>query len=258
MGINMIEKITSTTNQLIKNVAKLQQKKYRDAEKLFLAEGEKAINGLNEAEYKIEMLFLTEDNENKCSHIVSKQKYLVSTAVISKISTTKTPCDIVAVVKQKNYDKKIFYKKNRLILLENIKDAGNLGTILRSCKAFDIEGIILLGNTIDLYNPKVVRASVGCFDLPVINMNNEDLKKFKSHNFYSTALYENSEPLSKIKFKTPMIIAFGAEADGLSKTFLAENFNNCKNITIETSTHVESLNLASAVSICLYKIFTTI
>ena len=108
-------------------------------------------------------------------------------------------------------------------------------------------------DTIDLYNSKVIRASVGCFDLPVINIDYKDLNKFKMHTIYSTALYEDSVSLKKIKFKEPFILAFGAEADGLTKEFLK---NETVNIKIETSSKVESLNLASAVSVCLYKIFT--
>lgn len=255
MGVSIVEKITSTQNPLVKEIAKLSQKKFREENGLFLAEGEKAIKGLFCAGFKIEKLFFTQAVEIDYEEVNVQEKYLVNEAVLSKISTTKTPCNAVAVVKQKKYDISDFLSQKRLLLLENIKDAGNLGTILRSCKAFDINSVLLLGDTIDVYNPKVVRASVGCFDLPVINVDYDDLKKF-SHNFYSTALYENSVSLKDVKFEQPFIIAFGSEADGLTKEFLSAV--NSKNVKIETSTQVESLNLASAVSICLYEAFKTI
>ena len=241
-----MEKITSTINETVKKAARLSQKKFREETGLFLAEGEKAIKGLFETGFELVEIFAKNDYELKCD-----KKYLVNDAVLSKISTTKTSCEIIGVFRQKKYVLKDFADKERLLLLENIKDAGNLGTILRACKAFDIEGVLLLGDTIDLYNPKVVRASVGCFDLPVINIGYKDLAKFK-HTIYSTALYKNSIPLKEVKFKEPFIMAFGSEAEGLSKEFLK---NKTVNIKIEMSKNVESLNLASAVSICLYEIY---
>lgn len=248
MGVNIVDKITSTTNEIVKKAAKLSQKKYREETGLFLAEGEKAIKGLLQTEFKLVELFLKDEIDIKCDKL-----HLVNVAVLSKISTTKTPCGAIGVFKQKTYKLNYFIDAKRLLLLENIKDAGNLGTILRACKAFEIEGVLLLGDAIDLYNPKVVRASVGCFDLPVINIDYEDLLKFKNQTIYSTALYKDSTPLNKIKFKTPFIVAFGSEADGLTNNFLK---NKTKNIKVETSNKVESLNLASAVSICLYEIYT--
>ena len=253
MGVDIVEKITSTSNDKVKETAKLLQKKFREETGFFIVEGEKAIEGLCKANYQILKIFIKDGCESKFSDISAGEKYIVNDAVMSKISSTKTPGEIIAVAKQKRYDIKNFLNKKFLILLENIKDAGNLGTILRTSKAFEVEGILLLGDTIDLYNPKVIRASVGCFDIPVINIKYEDLKLFKNHNIYSTALYKNSIPLKNITFKMPFIIAFGSEAEGLSDNFLQ---NKTVNFNIETSTCVESLNLASAVSICLYEIFT--
>ena len=250
MGVGLVEKITSTTNEKIKEVAKLQQKKYREETGLFIAEGEKAIEGILKAGFNVTTLFIKE--ENQYSKFNAPKIFQVNDAVMSKISATKTPCTCLAVVQQKKYNPKEFPNKKRLLLLENIKDAGNLGTILRACKAFDFEGILLLGETIDLYNPKVVRASVGCFDMPVVNIKYEDLKLFENHNIYSTALYENSKPLKTVKFDEPLIIAFGSEAEGLSQEFLK---NKTININIEMNKNVESLNLASAVSICLYETY---
>ena len=241
-----MEKITSTVNETVKKATRLSQKKYREETGLFLAEGEKAIKGLSETGFDLVEIFTKSETNFKCD-----RSYLVNDAVLSKISTTKTSCEIIGVFRQKKYVLENFINKKKLLLLENIKDAGNLGTILRACKAFNIEGVLLLGDTIDPYNPKVVRASVGCFDLPVINIDYRDLTKFK-HTIYSTALYENSIPLKNVKFKEPFIIAFGSEAEGLTKEFLKKETVNIK---IETSKSVESLNLASAVSVCLYEIY---
>ena len=246
MGVDLMEKITSTTNDTVKKASSLSYKKFREETGLFIAEGEKAIKGLFETGFELVEIFTKTETIINCN-----KTYLVNDAILSKISTTKTPCEIIGVFKQKKYKLSDFLNKKKILLLENIKDAGNLGTILRACKAFEIEGVLLLGDTIDLYNPKVIRASVGCFDLPVINIDYNDLSKFK-HTFYSTELHEDSTPLKKVEFQEPCIIAFGSEANGLTKEFLK---NKMINIKIETSNNVESLNLASAVSICLYKIY---
>ncbi len=246
-----MEKITSTTNEKVKQTAKLQQKKYREETGLFLIEGEKALEGAIKAGFEIELVY--KNGKYSVKDIPENKIVETNEAVFSKISTTKTPCKIAAVAKQKKYEMKEFTDKKRLVLLENIKDAGNLGTILRACKAFDIDGVLLLGDTIDLYNPKVIRASVGCFDIPVINVDYDEISLFKNHKIYSTALYKDSKPLKSIKFETPFIIAFGSEADGLTNKFLMKTTENIK---IETSTNVESLNLSIAVSICLYESFT--
>ena len=253
MGVNLMEKITSASNAIVKETAKLSQKKYREETGLFLAEGEKAIRGLFETNFEIEKLFVSESLVSNFADLKIENIYVVNDVVLNKVSTTKSPCSAVGVFKQKIYEKKTFENKKRLLLLENIKDAGNLGTILRSSKAFEVEGVLLLGETIDIYNPKVVRAAVGCFDLPIINIDYDDLKRF-SYNIYSTALYENSLPLKSVDFKEPLIVAFGSEANGLTKEFL--NTVKSTNINIETSNEVESLNLSTAVSICLYEIYT--
>ena len=246
-----MEKITSVSNEKVKQTAKLQQKKYREETGLFLIEGEKALEGAIKADFEIKLVFINE--KYSFNNIPENILIEANEAVFSKISTTKTPCGIVAVARQKKYNLKDFTDKNRLVLLENIKDAGNLGTILRACKAFGIDGVLLLGDTIDLYNPKVIRASVGCFDIPVININYDEIKLFKNHKTYSTALYKNSKPLKSVKFKEPFIVAFGSEAEGLTDNFLQ---NKTENIKIETTGKVESLNLASAVSVCLYESFS--
>ena len=247
-----MEKITSTSNEFVKKSAALSQKKYRQESGLFLAEGEKAVEGLFNSEFNLKKLFLSESKIKNFDYINGEKIIVVNEAILSKISTTKTPCDVIGLFEQKQYNISDFIDEKRILLLENIKDAGNLGTILRTCKAFNIGAVLLLGDTTDLYNPKVVRDSVGCFDLPVLNIDYKDLSKFKNHKIYSTALYENAIPLNNLKCEEPLIIAFGAEADGLTREFLK---NETINFNIETSNKVESLNLASAVTICLYKLF---
>src|SRR5574344_1246603 len=153
----MIE-ITSVNNDLIKEISKLQQKKYRTETKLFLLEGYKAIE---ETDVELEYILVKKDAKipkKNCKEII-----LTTDAVLKKVASTDTPPEIIAVGVQKKFSKKDIKDAKRVLLLENIKDLGNLGTILRTSLAFNIDAIILYGETVDLYNPKCVRASVGNF-----------------------------------------------------------------------------------------------
>ena len=144
--------------------------------------------------------------------------------------------------------------KRNIILLEGIKDAGNLGTILRTAAAFNIDGIVLYGDTVDLYNPKCVRSAVGnLWKIPVVKIDsfNKLNKMFGLYERIATLpLAENTIKLSDYKFEKPSVVMFGSEADGLSDELKAFATTN---LTIEMSSTVESLNLSVSAAIVMYK-----
>lgn len=244
-------KITSVNNELVKETAKLLQKKYRTD--LFLLEGEKCITEAIEAGIEILHIFVDEK-----SSLFGEYQSRIQTneAVLSKISSTTTPPKAVAVGKKLRYKWSEDYKK--VVLLENIKDAGNLGTILRTSAAFGADAVILYGDTVDLYNPKCVRSSVGnLWKIPVFEISdfNELKTKFQKYEKIATLpKSKNSIWLNDYKKTTSyMLIMFGSEADGLStnlKDFATQN------ITIEMTSSVESLNLSISVGVILYKLLT--
>ena len=146
--------------------------------------------------------------------------------------------------------------KNKIILLENIKDSGNLGTIIRTCCALDVEAIILAGETVDIYNPKTIRSAVGnMFKIPFLEVQSvEDAKKIlPQHKFYATVVPQNgTKSIKDIKINEKSVILFGSEAFGLSENAI----RICdENITIPISQNVESLNLSTAVTICVWELF---
>ena len=162
--------ITSVNNETVKEIVKLQQKKYRDESKKFLLEGLKAIEEAFNADIEIEQIFVLKEKAFHYDFLEEKIVY-VTEPVLKKLSTTDSAPDAVAVGKQKIYDITCLKDAKRVALFENIKDLGNLGTILRTATAFSLDGIILYGNTVDLYNPKCVRASVGnLWKTPVIQI----------------------------------------------------------------------------------------
>ncbi len=245
--------ITSVNNEFVKETVKLQQKKYRIQTGLFLLEGQKSVEEAIDYGIDVKTVFVNKNyNFNKkCdAEIITTTE-----AVLKKISTTETAPEIVAVACQKKYDIEDLKNFKKVLLLENIKDYGNLGTILRTAKAMNQDAVILYGETVDLYNPKCVRASVGnLWKLPVYNIKDFTMLEKYFSKFERIATLPKSDESIYLKnyvAKTPYLIMFGAEADGLSKELI--NFSD-KKVTIEMSDSVESLNLAVSVGISLYKI----
>lgn len=247
------KEITSVNNELVKDVVKLQQKKYRDEKKLFLLEGFKPIEEAFAANLQIEMVFVLKEKEGKYNFLKDKC-ILTNEAVLKKISTTDSAPEAVAVAKQKTFSLDDIKAAKKVVLLENIKDLGNLGTILRTAKAFSQDAIILYGETVDLYNPKCVRSAVGnLWKIPVVQIKDfEILKKtFDSYDKVATLpKSKDSVYLKDFKAKSPYLIMFGSEAEGLSQKLIDFSTNK---VTIEMNSEVESLNLSVSVGIALYK-----
>ena len=248
-------KITSVNNELVKEVAKLQQRKYRDESGLFLLEGAKSIEEAIAYGVKVKYIFIEEGYErfNEFNPIIT------NTAVLSKISTTVSSPKCIAVGNQLNYIWDKNYK--RVVLLENIKDAGNLGTILRTSSAFGVDAVILYGDTVDLYNPKCVRASVGnLWKVPVFQISDINELKIMTNNLRPVATLPKNDKsiwLNDFKDKNNLLIMFGTESTGLSSELINYAENNGYLLTIEMCSNVESLNLSISTGVILYKIFTS-
>lgn len=234
-------KITSVNNELVKECAKLLQRKYREEAGLFLLEGDKCIEEAIESGLEIVRIF------KEVGYAKFPDAIETTEAVLSKISSTSTAPKAVAVAKMLKTEWNENYKK--VVLLENIKDAGNLGTILRTSAAFGVDAVVLYGDTVDLYNPKCVRSSVGnLWKVPVLKM--EDLSIFTSYERVATLpKAENTVWLKDYKPAQKVLIMFGAESVGLSEEL--KSFAT-KNVTIEMDSKVESLNLSISVGVFLY------
>ena len=248
-------KITSVNNDLIKETAKLLRGKYRDELGLFLIEGEKGVLEAINAGVEVKTIFKLE-----ASNLVFPFNYdvqIVETieVVLSKISDTKSAPKVVAVARKPQNDINGFKNYDKVLLLEGIKDAGNLGTILRTASAFGIDGVVLYGDTVDLYNPKCVRSTVGClWKTPVVQIKEfEQLKQIFAEYERVATLPKgvNVIPLDEYKPTNKTLVMFGSEADGLSQEL--KDFAT-KNLTIEMAENVESLNLSVSAAVIMYKI----
>lgn len=243
--------ITSTANQQVKDIVKLHQRKYRTEKGLYLIEGFKPIFEAFEVSVPIETVYTTKENIDKFNFLKDKIT-IVTEPVLEKICTTDSAPEAVAVAKQEKQTLDKIKDKKRIALIENVKDAGNLGTLIRSAAAFGIEAVILSGDTIDQYHPKVVRSAVGAmFKLPIVKSPIDKVKEvFSNHTFIATVVnHKDVVSPETIDYSKPFVIMLGSEADGLTQEAI-----DCCDIktTIPISTQTESLNLSIAGSILFY------
>lgn len=245
--------ISQRLNKLIRS---LRQKKFRDQNNMFVAEGEKLCLELLNSDFDPELIVIranpTSDLVEICENFSARAVpiYTAPKLQFDQMSTSKTPEGILAVVhkqeKEINFDEPF-------IALDAIANPGNVGTIIRTAEWFGINHVFLGRDCADKYNPKVVRASMGSiFRSTVVHIDN--LKTFIEDNYssfeiYAATLDANTE-LSKIKPKKKFGIIFGSESHGISEE-LDPIIN--KKFKIEGLGKNDSLNVAIAVGIVLYK-----
>ena len=234
--------ITSTQNKQIKDLLKLHNKKERDFYEMFLVEGEHLVECSIESGSLISLVVL-DSYETKYDY----PKITVSSNVMKKLSKQVTIPNVIGICK-KNSE---CYIKGNVLLLDDIQDPGNLGTIIRSCLAFDIQTIILSPNSVDVYNDKVIRSSEG--SIFKLNYIVEDLKsminelKKDDYNILASVVTGGVKP---VKMTSKYALIMGNEGKGINKelTLLADQL-----ITIKMNEQVESLNVGVATGILLYE-----
>lgn len=247
--MNTIE-LTSLQNDLVKFAIKLQTPKQRKLEKLIFFDGFKTMEGFIQDKISFEYVFLKKDNPlvEKFNEKNTKNLVFVTDDILKKISTTKSPSLVAGIIKEPEINQENFLKLNKIVLLEGIKDAGNLGTIIRSAAAFGMDGIILLGDCVDLYNTKTIRSSAqNIFKLPILRTKDFDfIKKLKkTHPLISTVVNSNQN-FYDYNFNEKFILAFGEEACGMSEKLI--NLSD-ELLTFRMKNSVESINLAICASV---------
>ena len=229
--------ITSLINQLVKDLTKLNESKYRKATKTFLVEGKHLVE-----EARINNLLI------EAFSIEDKPGYTqISTDVMKKICNTDTVVSEIGLCKM--LEKKEL--TNKILILDSIQDPGNLGTLLRTAKAFNFNTVVLGLNTVDLYNPKVIRSSQGAiFKLNIFRENLlEFIPSLKDYKVYGTNV-RNGIDISKLEKPKKIAIVLGNEGNGISKE--VDSLLN-ENIYIKLD-NTESLNVAIAGAIIMYEI----
>lgn len=235
------------------DIKKLQQKKYREAHGYFLVEGEHLVQELQKAAVTNRLLqgcelYVTSKHEHWRS---SFDRHLISDRQMAQIAETRTPQGIVALVPMAALRPAAVRDGERAIYLYEIQDPGNLGTILRTLGWFGNFRCLLSPGSVDPYNSKVVRASMGAiFHVPIeLDVELDSLHPRFEH---IASLDMSGESLQSDSFKTFDCYLFGNEARGVPREQL--NALDARAFTIAGCGAIESLNLASVVNICVYEL----
>ncbi|MBQ6296330.1 MAG: RNA methyltransferase [Selenomonadaceae bacterium] len=233
----------------IKLVRKLAQKKFRNELKLFTAEGLRLCEEVPPAQ--VEFGFYTREflSDDRAANLVERLKNLeeISPSTMEKISDTQTPQGILLVVRQKFSSLEEVLAKKIIAVLDGVQDPGNVGTILRTAAAFDCS-VILLEGSAEIFNPKVVRSSMGAiFYLPIVKLSREEFLNLRGVEILAAAIDSSAEIYYQHNFNKRSAIVFGSEAAGVSKKIL----DNARKIFIPMSGHAESLNVATSAAIIL-------
>ena len=229
----------------IKLITSLQQKKYRVANLLFFAEGIKVIQELLESNFELVHLYSTLDDFEE---VLNDKKTIIHESDLKKISALATPNTCLAVFKIP-IEKKI-NESGLILALDSIRDPGNLGTILRLCDWFGISQLICSKDAVDIYNPKVVQATMG--SIARVNVNYSDLETFINQTKLPVfGTFMDGSNIYKTNLPQEGIIIMGNEANGISPEIEKLIKNRLTIPRFGTLQKTESLNVATATAIVL-------
>lgn len=228
----------------IKLITLLKQKKYRVKHQLFVAEGVKTINELLNSDFELSHLYST-TLEFEALDVLTTQ---ISETDLKKISFLKTPNTAIALFKFRK-TKRIDSSK-LIVALDNVRDPGNLGTIIRLCDWFGIKELVCNMETVDCYNPKVIQATMG--SISRVNVTYKDLRTFLAEsNETKFGAFMDGENIYKINLPKAGIIVLGNEANGISTQIEAEIDKRISIPRFGELQATESLNVANATAIVL-------
>lgn len=229
----------------IKIIADLHQKKHRLMHNMFIAEGQKCISELLQSHF--ELVYLLE-TEPVFEHISFSEKYLVTANDLKKMSALTNANNCLAVFKIPASKK--MNKSGLIVALDNISDPGNLGTIIRLCDWFGITDLVCSKTTVDLYNPKVVQATMG--SLSRINVSYLELETFLDNTkipIFGT--FMDGENVYQTTLPTSAILLMGSEANGISEKLHKKVTKRISIPRFGDLQNTESLNVATATAIFL-------
>lgn len=251
----IVLKIESKENKLFKDTKKLKEKKWRIKNKKYLIEGVRIVEEAIKAKVKIDAIFLEEDLEdariNAFLEGQSFNSYVLSKELFKSLCSTETPQGVIAIVDLSNSIEK--KNGNFYILADKVQDPGNMGTIIRTAHAANAKGVIITKGTVDIYNEKTIRSTMGSiFYLPVIEDQDLECTKKLIDNGYK--LLVSALDAEKNFFEEDLsgnyIIAVGNEGNGVSDEI--KDLATVK-VKIPMPGEAESLNVSVACAIMIYE-----
>lgn len=252
--------ITSTSNTQVKRLLQLQRKsKARNEEQIFLVEGLRMF--LEVPAERVQKVYISETLYNKKEQELNLDRFsveILSDTVFQYVSDTKTPQGILCIVQQKKYDidELLKLENPHFIVLDNLQDPGNLGTIVRTAEGAGVNAVFLSRESVDIYNPKTIRSTMGSiYRMPVIYVDNllQLLSLFRQKGIKSYAAHLNGEKsYDKENYQSGTAILIGNEGNGLRDEVasLADVW-----VQIPMQGQVESLNAAIAASILMFEVY---
>jgi RNA methyltransferase, TrmH family len=257
-----MEKISSFQNPKIKNLVKLHKAHERKNQNLFLVEGLKEIKMASEAGYNLHSLYWNPELEVSRSEVkkLSNENSIfeITNEIFSKIAYRDSSDGLMAIFVQKKLILNNFIpdRNSLVIVIESVEKPGNLGAILRTADAASVDAILVCDPKTDIFNPNVVRSSLGCIftNRIIVCRNEEALEWLKIHKFciYSAVLNPNAKIYSEINYtRCSSAVVLGTEADGLTSFWL----DNCnEKIIIPMLGKIDSLNVSNSAAIIVYEI----
>jgi TrmH family RNA methyltransferase len=250
--------LTSLQNPLVKQLRKLHTAKYRRQQGCFLLEGTHLVQEATQVGWPIKVLCYTEGWQSKTNALLQQLQQIaercerVSDEVMQAIATTVNPDGVIAIAP--SMPQRAIVIQQLGLVLETIQDPGNVGTILRTAAATGVEGVLLSADTVDLENPKVLRASAGAW-FRVASTVCDDLlgtvKAYQHQGFQVVATVPQTDLVYwSVDYTRPTIVLVGNEGAGLSNTLMQAADVQ---VSIPLSAGVESLNAAIATAVILYE-----
>lgn len=265
MSFTVLKHISSTQNTRIKELISLQSKaKTRTEKQQFVVEGRRELHFASVSDYAINALFWCPDIFKESDFLTWVEQFdksiditSVSLTVYQKLVVRESTEGVVGILSHKNHSLDSWQPKSKsplIVVLESIEKPGNLGAILRTADAAGIDSIVITEQRTDIYNPNVIRSSVGgFFSVPIFVCSNKEAHDFLIKNNINTyaASLQNSTDYSRLDYTQPTAFVMGSEAKGLSPFWYQQGITAVK---IPMLGNVDSLNVSVATAILTYEV----
>lgn len=256
--------ISSPSNQTIKDLVRLKERKSDRCERSFIVEGRREIERALSCGYRLEELYYCPDElEGDLDSLLKiaqcERLAEVSKQAFSKVATREGSDGLIALFEAKTLRTEDISSRAKgedlfVMVLENVEKPGNLGAVLRTADAIGVHGVILLGHEVDIWNPNVIRSSLGgVFSVPVVYLSNDRFFSFCRENKLSVvaaALTQKSSSLLQVNLKGPLAIVLGSEAHGISDEVLRKSDHQ---VLIPMLGVCDSLNVSVAAGIFAFE-----
>lgn len=240
----------------ISSITRLHQKKFRDESGLFIVEGIKSVGELLRSDFSVSEIYALpawiDENPEICNSLSCVE---VSPAEMERLSAWKNPQEVLAIARQKNQNGISINENQPIVILDDIRDPGNMGTIIRTADWFGIRQIVCSETTVEFYNQKVIQATMGSFAR--VNVFYTDLGKFIECNLKNRRIWGaflEGMPIGDVEFKENDAVVIGNEANGISDS-VARMISDKLLIDSPSKNDVkaESLNASIAAAIIMYE-----